>query len=166
MDKLWNDFSWGLFFWLVLILIALVFLMAKYAWKPILNSLNDREEKIKNDLESAEKARMEMQNLKADNEALLKEAREERDSMLKEARQMKDKMISEASAEAKQKADKIVADAQLVIQQEKKEALAEIKEQVASLSIEIAEKVIQKELGNKKDQMELVDDMLADVAVN
>src|SRR5690606_15772033 len=121
MDKLWNDFSWGLFFWLVLILIALVFLMAKYAWNPILNSLNDREEKIKNDLESAEKARMEMQNLKADNEALLKEAREERDSMLKEARQMKDKMISEASAEAKQKADKIVADAQLVIQQEKKE---------------------------------------------
>ncbi|HLU81110.1 MAG TPA: F0F1 ATP synthase subunit B [Flavobacteriaceae bacterium] len=166
MEKLWNDFSWGLFFWQALILIILVILLRKYAWKPILTSLNDREEKIKDDLESAEKARMEMQNLKADNEALLKEAREERDSMLKEARQMKDKMISEASEEAKQKADKIVADAQVVIQQEKKEALAEIKEQVASLSIEIAEKVIQKELGNKKDQMELVDDMLADVTVN
>lgn len=166
MEKLWNDFSWGLFFWQALILIILVILLRKYAWKPILTSLNNREEKIKDDLESAEKARMEMQNLKADNEALLKEAREERDSMLKEARQMKDKMISEASEEAKQKADKIVADAQVVIQQEKKEALAEIKEQVASLSIEIAEKVIQKELGNKKDQMELVDDMLADVTVN
>src|SRR5690606_20840662 len=166
MEKLWNDFSWGLFFWQALILIILVILLRKFAWKPILTSLNDREEKIKDDLESAEKARMEMQNLKADNEALLKEAREERDSMLKEARQMKDKMISEASEEAKQKADKIVADAQVVIQQEKKEALAEIKEQVASLSIEIAEKVIQKELGNKKDQMELVDDMLADVTVN
>ncbi len=100
MDKLINEFSIGLFFWQTVLFLALLFLLRKYAWKPILNALNDREEGIKNALDSAEKARQEMENLNADNERILKEARTERETMLKEAREMKAKMISDAKEEA------------------------------------------------------------------
>ncbi len=165
MDKLINDFSFGLFFWQMAILIVLIFLLKKFAWKPILDSLNSREEGIKNALDSAEKARKEMQNLNADNEKLLQEARLQRDSMLKEARELKERIVTEASSEAQEKADKIVAQAQVTIQNEKNAALADIKNQVAELSIQIAEKVIRKELSSSEQQYRLVEDMLEDVTL-
>ncbi|MBW1293940.1 F0F1 ATP synthase subunit B [Aquimarina litoralis] len=166
MDKLINDFSFGLFFWQILLFVGLVLLLRKFAWKPILDSVNNREEGIKNALEAAEAARKEMQNLQADNERILNEARAERDAMLKEARQLKDNMITDAKTEAQAEADKIVAQAQATIESEKKAALAELKNQVAGLSVEIAEKVVRNELSNKDKQLELVDSMLGDVTLN
>ncbi|SHI93879.1 F0F1 ATP synthase subunit B [Aquimarina spongiae] len=166
MEKLINDFSFGLFFWQILLFVGLVLLLRKFAWKPIMEAINNREEGIKDALESAEAARKEMQNLQADNERILNEARAERDSMLKEARQLKENMISDAKAEAQAEADKIVAQAQATIASEKKAAIADLKNQVAGLSVEIAEKVVRQELSDKKKQLELVDSMLGDVTLN
>jgi len=166
MEKLVNDFAYGLFFWQALILLVLILLLRKFAWRPVLNSLDQREKGIKDALESAESAKLEMQNLKSTNERLMKEAREERDAMIKEARQIKEKMISEASTEATEKANSILVNAQESIKSEKHAALSEIKAQVANLSIEIAEKVVKRELDNKEDQMRLVDNMLDDVKLN
>lgn len=166
MDKLWSDFSLGLFFWQTFMLITLLLLLWKFAWKPILEALNGREEGIKDALESAERAKIEMENLQADNKEMMKEAREERDAMLKEAREIKDKMISEASEEAQEKANKIVAQAQAVIEKEKQAAVADLKDQVGNLSVEIAEKVIRKQLNSKEEQMKLVDGMLNEVTLN
>jgi len=166
MEKLINDFSFGLFFWQILLFVGLVFLLKKFAWKPILDAVNNREEGIKNALESAEAARKEMQNLQADNERILNEARAERDGMLKEARQLKENMISDAKTEAQVEADKIVAQAQATIASEKKAAIADLKNQVAGLSVEIAEKVVRKELSSNDKQLELVESMLGDVTLN
>ncbi|MBQ4820129.1 F0F1 ATP synthase subunit B [Aquimarina sp. MMG016] len=166
MDKLINDFSFGLFFWQILLFVGLLLVLRKFAWKPILDSVNNREEGIKNALESAEAARKEMQNLQADNERILNEARAERDGMLKEARQLKENMIADAKAEAQTEADKIVAQAQATIASEKKAAIADLKNQVAGLSVEIAEKVVRKELADKDKQLELVESMLGDVTLN
>jgi len=165
MEKLINDFSFGLFFWQALILVVLILLLRKFAWKPILDSLNSREDGIKNALLSAENARKEMQNLQADNEKLLNEARAQRDMMLKEAREIKEKIVSEASTEAQEKADKIVANAQVTIEHEKNAAMIDLKNQVATLSIEIAEKVIREQLSTTERQHKLVEDMLADVTL-
>ena len=166
MEKLVNDFSFGLFFWQIIIFVLLLILLRKYAWKPILNAVNDREEGIKNALDSAEKAKLEMQNLQEDNEKLLQEARSEREVMLKEAREIKAKMIADAKEEAKGEADKMVAQAQAAIESEKKSAIEELKQQVASLSLEIAEKVVKHELSDKDKQLKLVDEMLGDAKLN
>jgi len=166
METLLNDFSPGLFFMQTLILLVLLFLLVKYAWKPIMNSLNEREEGIKNALDAAENAKVEMENLQADNAALLKEARAERDALLKEARELKAKMIEDAKEEAKAEADKMIANAQVAILSEKKAAVADIKNQVASLSVEIAEKVVKDELSNKDKQLKLVESMLGDTVLN
>ncbi|MCP4484058.1 MAG: F0F1 ATP synthase subunit B [Flavobacteriaceae bacterium] len=166
MEKLINDFSFGLFFWQMLLFLLLLFLLKKFAWKPILNALNDREEGIKNALESAENAKLEMQNLQADNQKLLQEARVEREAMIKEARDIKEKMISDAKEEAKSEADKMITNAQAAIESEKKSAIADIKNQVANLSIDIAEKVVKNELSNKDKQLQLVEDMLNDSTLN
>tara|TARA_R110000868_G_scaffold141177_1_gene357468 strand:+ start:19901 stop:20401 length:501 start_codon:yes stop_codon:yes gene_type:complete len=166
MEELFGGFSLGLFIWEAVLFIALVLLLKKFAWKPILDSVNDREEGIKNALESAEKARLEMQNLQADNQKLLKEARAEREGMLKDARDMKNKMIEDAKDDAKEAAGKLIAQAQASIESEKKAAIAELKAQVASLSIEIAEKVVRAELSNKDKQVKLVESMLGDATLN
>ena len=166
MEKLFEDFSLGLFFWQAVLFIALILLLRKFAWKPILDSVNDREEGIREALDSAEKAKLDMQNLQADNEKLLKEARLEREAMLKEAREMKAKMIEDAKTDAKEEANKLVAAAQASIETEKKAAIAELKTQVASLSIEIAEKVVREELSNKDKQMKLVESMLGEATLN
>ncbi|CAM3343391.1 F0F1 ATP synthase subunit B [Aequorivita lipolytica] len=166
MDQLINDFSPGLFIMQTVILIVLIFLMVKFAWKPILNSLNEREEGIQGALDAAEKAKLEMQNLQADNEKLLQEARAEREAMMKEAREIKTKMIADAKEEAKEEGDKIVANAQAAIESEKKSAIAELKQQVASLSLEIAEKVVKHELSDSDKQMKLVNEMLGDAKLN
>ncbi|NBC58675.1 MAG: F0F1 ATP synthase subunit B [Bacteroidetes bacterium] len=164
--KLVEDFSFGLFFWLILVLVVLIFLLRKYAWKPVLKSLDDREEGIQKALDSAEEAKKEMQNLKADNEKMKQEARQERDAMLKEAQQMKKQMISEAAEEAAKKADDIIAKAQTSIQNEKKAAIDDLRQQVAQFSIEIAEKVLKEELKDKKAQNKLIDRELENVKLN
>ena len=166
MDKLINDFSLGLFVWMGVLFVLLVLLLKKFAWKPILDAVNDREEGIKKALASAEEAKKEMQNLTANNEKLVKEARAERDAMMKEAREIKEKMISEAKEEAKGVATTLIENAQASIEQEKQAALAEIKKSVADLSIGIAESVIKRELASKEDQLQLVEGILKDVTLN
>jgi len=160
MEKLINDFSFGLFFWQTLLFIILLFLLKKYAWKPILDALNSREEGIKNALDEADKARQEMVELKSSNEQIVKEARAERDSMLKEARSMKENMITEAKDEAKAQANKIIEQAKATIENEKLAAITELRNQVAELSIGIAEKIIKDELSEKDKQVELIEKML------
>ena len=166
MDKLLNDFSPGLFVVSTILLLALIALMVKFAWKPILNSLNEREEGIQGALDAAEKAKRDMQNLQADNEKLLKEARAERETMLKEARDIKNKTIDDAKGEAQKQANKIIEQAQAAIESEKKAAMAELKSHVAGLSLEIAEKVVRTELANKDKQLALVETMLGEKSLN
>lgn len=166
MEKLINDFAFGLFFWQVLIFVLLIILLKKFAWKPILDSVNEREQGIKDALASAEAARKEMHNLQADNQRILQEARLERDAMIKEAREIKEKMIADAKAEATAQGDKMIEQAKATINSEKNAALAELKSQVAGLSLEIAEKILKNELSNKENQTELVEKMLADVKLN
>ena len=165
MDKLIGDFSVGLFFWQLVLFVGLVLLLKKFAWKPILDSVNEREDGIKNALSSAEDAKKEMQNLNASNEQLLKDARAERDALMKDAREIKDKMISDAKEEAKEVTSKLIENAQASIEQEKQAALAELKKQVAELSIGIAETVIKKELTSKEDQLKLVEGILKEVTL-
>ncbi len=166
METLLNDFSPGLFTVSLILLLALIALMVKFAWKPILNSLEERESGIENALAAAENARKEMQNLQANNANLVKEARAEREAMMKEARDISDKIIADAKEDAKEVTTKLIENAQAAIAQEKQAALAEIKKNVAELSIGIAESVIKKELSNKKDQLELVEGILKDVTLN
>lgn len=166
MDQLLNDFSPGLFIMQTVILLVLIFLMVKFAWKPILTSLNEREEGIQGALDAAEKAKLEMQNLQADNEKLLQDARSERELMIKEAREIKTKMISDAKEEAKSEADKMIVQAQAAIESEKKAAIAELKTQVATLSVEIAEKIVKHELSSNEKQLQFVDEALGDARLN
>lgn len=166
MEVLLNDFSPGLFVVQTILLLALIFLMVKFAWKPILNSLNEREAGIEEALAAADKARTDMQNLQADNEKMLQEARAEREGMLKEAREIKEKMISDSKEQAKIEGDKMLKHAQAAIESEKKAAVADIKSQVAELSVAIAEKVIKGELSNNDKQLKLVDAMLSDIKLN
>lgn len=165
MDQLINDFSLGLFFWQLVIFIGLIFLMAKFAWKPILNSLESREQGIADALAAAENAKLKMANLEASNQAAAQEARTQRDEMLKEAREIKEKMIADAAGQAQEKADKIIAQAQEAIEGEKKAALADIKSQVANLSVDIAEKVTRKELTEKDAQHKLIEQLLAEANI-
>ncbi|MFC5682087.1 F0F1 ATP synthase subunit B [Flavobacterium sp. MAHUQ-51] len=166
MEKLVNDFSFGLFFWQAFILLVLILLMVKFAWKPIVQSITDREEGIKNALESAENARKEMQDLQADNQRILNEARAERDAMLKEAREMKEKMVADAKTEAQAQGQKMIDQAKAAIESEKNAAMAELKSQVSTLSLSIAEKLLKDELSNTEAQTKLVEKMLGDVKLN
>lgn len=166
MDKLIEQFQFGLFIWLLVIFVGLIFLLKKFAWKPILDAVNTREEGIKNALLSAENAKKEMQNLKADNEKLLAEARAERDALMKEAREIKEKMINDAKVEAQAQGEKLIAQAKATIEGEKNAALADLKNQVSTLSIEIAERVLKEELSNKEAQTKLVDKLLGEAKLN
>jgi len=166
MEKLINQFELGLFFWQILIFVGLIVLLKKFAWKPILDAVNDREEGIKNALLSAENARKEMQNLQADNQRILQEARLERDNMLKEAREMKEKMVEDAKTEAQTQGQKMIDQAKVAIQSEKNAAMAELKLQVSTLSLSIAEKLLKEELSNKEAQTKLVEKLLGDVKLN
>jgi len=166
MEKLFADFSLGLFVFQTLIFIGLVLLLKKYAWKPILDAVNEREEGIKNSLESAEEAKKEMASIVADNEKILKEARIERDNLLKDAREMKDKMIFDAKSEASVEAEKLITLAKTSIENETMKAMTELKNQIADLSIDIAEKVLRNELSDKKAQMTLVEKLVKEAEGN
>jgi len=156
----------GLVFWTVLIFLILLVLLGKFAWKPILNAVKSRTESIKEALSSAEKAKEEMAKLQGDNEVILKEARIERDRILKETRDLKDKTISDAKIQAKEEADAVIASAKAAIESEKRAAINEIKNQVANLSIEIAEKILSKELSDKNNQKALIEDLLNKTNIN
>ncbi|HLW14772.1 MAG TPA: F0F1 ATP synthase subunit B [Flavobacteriaceae bacterium] len=156
----------SLLLWTTLIFVILVFLLRKFAWKPIMGAVNSREESINNALEAAEKAKIEMANLQADNEKLLKEARAERDQMLTEARQLRDKMLNESKEMAKAEGDKMILSAREAIRNEKAAAMSEIRDQVAELSLDIAEKVVKSELSDKEKQMKLIDNMLEGAKLN
>ena len=131
--------SFGLIFWTLLAFVVVLFILGKYAWKPILNSLNEREKTIADSLETAQRVKAEMAQLKSENEALMAKAREERAVMLKEARETKDKLINEAKEQAKIEANKIIVDAQQLINAQKMAALTEVKNQVGKLVIEVTE---------------------------
>ena len=166
MGKLLDDFSFGLFIRQILIFVGLILLLKKYAWKPILDAVNEREDGIKNALLSAENARQEMQNLQADNQRILQEARIERDNLLKDAREMKDKIVADAKNEAQAQGLKMIEQAKVAIQSEKNAAMAELKLQVSTLSLSIAEKILKEELSNKEAQTKLVEKMLGDAKLN
>ena len=143
-----------------------MFLLKKYAWKPILNAVNEREESIEGALKAAEQAREEMQSLQASNEAIMKEAREERERILKEARDMKNSIVAEAKETATAEAEKTVAAAKAAIEAEKAAAVAELKNQAAVLSIEVAEKVLGQELSAENKQAAMISKMIDEVKIN
>lgn len=156
----------GLIIWQTIVFVLLFLLLAKLAWKPIINSLKERDMSIQDALDTAEKARHEMSQLKSDNEKLLKDAREERERILREAREIAIRMREEAQHEAKKTSDKIVEDARAAINLEKQAALKDVKVQVAMFSLEIAEKLMKKNLSGDKAQKDLVETYVRDLKVN
>lgn len=166
MEQLINDFSPGLFFMQLVIFVVLLFIMAKFAWKPILSSLKAREESIADALKSAEDAKHEMAQLKTDNEKLLQEARIERDKMLKDAIDAAKKLKEEAKEDANKQADKIIEEAKAAIEIEKNAALKEVTTKVAEISLQIAEKLIRKNLSSEKEQQALVQQFVKDTNLN
>ena len=158
--------SFGLVFWMSTSFLIVLFLLKKFAWKPILNMIKEREESIEQALNMAEKAKNEMASLKASNEKIISDAKLERDAMLKEARELKESMINEAKTKASAEADKIVTAARETIQNEKMAAITELKNQVATLSIEIAEKVLRQQLASDEKQKSYVKQLLEEVKLN
>lgn len=156
----------GLFFWQTVTFLVLLVILAVFAWKPILRAIAEREEGINTALLSAENARKEMQNLQADNQRILQEARAERDAMIKDAREIKEKMIADAKEEAQLQGQKMIEQAKANIIAEKNAAMAELKNHVSGLSMEIAEKILRNELSSNENQTKLVEKMLEDVKLN
>ena len=150
----------GLLFWMTLTFAILLFILAKFAWKPIVNAVNDREASIVDALNQAKLAKKEMEDLKSDNERIIREAKIERDSILKEAREIKDRIVGEAKDVAKAEGDKIIESAKQTIQSEKNAAMSEIRTQIGALSVNIAESILQKNLEKSEAQDELVQNYL------
>lgn len=156
------EFSYGLIFWMTVSFLTVLFVLAKFAWKPILKGLRDRETSIADALNEAKRAREEMASLSAKNEELMRAAREEREVLLKEARDIRDKEISEAKGKAKGEADALLARARTDIQNEKNAAIVEMKNQVAELSILVAERILRDKLDSSAAQQSLVDKVMAE----
>lgn len=156
----------GLLFWMTVVFGILIFLLRKFAWKPILEGLKEREGEIEGALRMAEETRAEMAKLKSDNDKILAEARLERDLIIKEAKDAAERILGEAKADAQQKSEKIVSDTRAMLTQEKDAMIAQVKNDVASLSIEIAEKVLRKELSDKAAQQTYVDSLVSDARLN
>lgn len=156
----------GLIIWMTVSFAALVFILGRYAWKPILKSLRDRENTIDEALNQANKAREEMKALKAGNEQLLKEAQAERSVILREARKLKDEIIEKARAKANEEANNIVENAKERIENEKMAAMTDLKNQIASISIEVAEKILEHELSDKSRQQEFMKKLIDNAKFN
>jgi F-type H+-transporting ATPase subunit b len=156
----------GLVVWTTLAFAIVFFLLMKYAWKPILNAINTREQSITNSLKTAEKVKAEMAQLQNENETLLAKAREERAVMLKEARETKDKIVGEAKDQAKLEANKIMVEAQAAIQAQKMAALTDVKNQVGTLVIEVSEKILKRELNNKGEHENYIKQLTDSVKLN
>lgn len=157
--------QFGLFFWTLVIFLTIFFILRKFAWKPILTAISDREKSIADALAQAEKARKEMQNLTAENEKLLAQARQERSEMLAEASRMKDKIVSDAREQASKDVARKIAESQQQIEQAKLAAVAELRKQAATLSLEIAEKVLRKQLSNDPEQQRYVNQIISEINV-
>jgi len=166
MDKLLDQFSFGLFVWQTLLFIGLLLLLRKFAWKPILGAVNEREAKISDSLALAEKTKKEMEALQSQNENLLKEARAERDAMIKDAKETANKMVEDAKGKAKEEAEKVMMTARESINAEKAAAISDLKTQVAAFSIEIAEKLVKDELSAADKQKALADKLAGDINMN
>ena len=164
MDLITPEF--GLFFWNLIAFLVVFLILKKFAWKPILNSLNERETGIADSLATAERVKAEMAQLKTENEALLQQAREERATMIKDAKVAADNMVAEAKDKAKAEYDRIVSDAQSAITQQKNAALIEVKNQVGVLVIEVSEKIIRRELSNKTEQEKYIQDLASTIKLN
>lgn len=158
--------EFGLIFWMVISFGLILFILKKFAWKPILDMLHEREASIQNALDSAEKAKEEMKALQSSNEKILADARNERDLLLKDAREIREKMISDAKGIATKEGERMLTIARENIQNEKMSAITELKNQVATLSIEIAEKILKSELSSDEKQKSLVNTLLKDVNLN
>lgn len=156
----------GLIFWTLLSFLIVFFILKKFAWKQIIDGLKERESNIANSIASAEKVKVEMAQLKSDNESLLQSAREERANMLKEAKEIKDKMINDAKDEAKAQAAKIINDANAAIQQQKMAALTDIKNQVGKMVVEVSEKILRRELSDKAQQEIYISKLAEDIKLN
>jgi F-type H+-transporting ATPase subunit b len=156
----------GLIFWTLVAFLIVFFILKKFAWKSIINGLNERETNIADAIASAEKVKKEMAQLKNDNEALLQAAREERTTMLKEAKEIRDKMINDAKEEAKIQASKIMTDANAAIQHQKLAALTDIKNQVGKMVIEVSEKILRRELSDKTQQESYISTLAEDIKLN
>ncbi|MGH2566615.1 MAG: F0F1 ATP synthase subunit B, partial [Ginsengibacter sp.] len=158
--------SFGLIIWTLLAFIIFFFILKKFAWKPILNSMNKREKGIADSLATAEKVKAEMAELKSENELLLAKAREERSQMMREAKETRDKIISEAKEQARTETNKIIADAQGAINQQKMAAITDLKNQVGNLVVEVSEKVLRRELSNKEEQEKYIQQIAQNVELN
>jgi len=158
--------GFGLVFWTTITFLLLLLLLAKFAWKPIIGGINARNKSIEEALQLAERTKQEMKLLQADNEKIVIEARKERDALLKEARELKDQIVSQAKKEAYDKAQKLIQSAKQAIENEKKNAIQELKAQVAEISIEIAEKILTKELENKKTSEDIISKSLDTMKFN
>lgn len=156
----------GLLFWMILSFSILLFILTKFAWKPILNMLKERETSIEKALQSAEQAKEEMARLQSNNEKIINEAKLERDKLIKEAREIKEKIMSDAKHEAQNESQKIIENARLSIEQEKLTAIKEIKNQVATLSVSVAEKILRKELATENKQKDFVDSLIGEIKLN
>lgn len=156
----------GLFFWTAIAFICVFLILKKFAWKPILNSLGEREKGIAESISAAERVKSEMGQLKAENEKLMVQAREERSAMLKEAKEMKDHIVNEAKEQAKTEANKIIADANLQIQQQKNAAMAEVKNEIGSLAVEVAGKILRKQLSASEGQEAYMSMLSNDIKLN
>ncbi|MEO8961859.1 MAG: F0F1 ATP synthase subunit B [Ginsengibacter sp.] len=156
----------GLIFWTLIAFGITLWILGKYAWKPILKSLDEREKNISDSILSADNVRKEMAALKNENEALLFKAREERSYMMREAKEIRDKIIQEAREQARNETNKIVADAQSVINQQKMAAITDLKNQVGNLVLEVSEKVLRRELNNKEDQEKYIQQLTHNVELN
>ena len=156
----------GLIFWTTVSFAILYFILAKFAWKPILGAVNEREKSIKDALSAAEIAKEEMASLKADNEKILNEAKLQRESLIKEAREIRSKIIADAESEATEKANKLIESAKTAIENEKSAAMKELNNTVVDLSLNIAEKLLSKELDNKEKQQENIQEILENTKLN
>jgi F-type H+-transporting ATPase subunit b len=156
----------GLIFWSTLFFLILLFVLGKFAWPSILSAVNARNESIRNALDAAEKAKKEMAQLQADNEKILAEAKSERDALMKEAKDLKERIIAEAKEQAGIEANKMIQQARESIRSEKAAAISDLKQQVAGLSVQIAEKILRDKLKETKAQKELVDKIIKEADLN
>lgn len=156
----------GLFFWQLVTFLLVVFLLTKYAWKPILQGIKKREAEINDALAAAEKAREEMQRISAENEKLLQEARVEKDQILKKAQETARQLVDEAKENAKKEANRMIEDARRIIESEKNAALSEIKEQIATLSVQVAERILKNQLSEEAKQKAYIEELLKDIKLN
>jgi len=156
----------GTVIWMLVVFGIVFYILAKFAWKPILGALQQRDQSIERALRSAENARKDIEKIKADNEKIIAKGREERDQMMMEARDIKDKLIAEAKNQANEEAEKLIRSAKQAIENEKATVLTDIRKQVAAFSLEIAEKIIRQKLSDDKEQQKLIDELVKELKLN